>query len=61
MMGCIQDIVHVILNEFGEFCVIFGLVGWHDLQQTRARNARFIGYHENEEHVFIHSRVVVIV
>lgn len=58
MVGCIQDIVHVILNEFGEFCVIFGC---DDLQQTRARNARFIGYHDDEEHVFIHGNIVVII
>lgn len=60
-MGCIQDIAHVILNEFGEFCVIFGLVGCDDLQQARAWNARFIGYHENEEHVFIHGHGMVII
>ena len=52
-MGCIEHIPYVILDEFSVFYIIFEFIGCDDLHQTRARNARLIGEHEHDEHVFI--------
>ena len=61
MMGCIQHISHEILDEFGVFYIIFDFVGCNDLHQTCARNARLIGQHENEKHVFIDDVIAVAI
>jgi len=60
-MGCIEDIPYVILDEFSVFYIIFEFIGCDDLHQTRARNARLIGEHENEEHVFIDDMTAYVI